>query len=372
MENIAFLLISEGWGGLEMNTIKLAQQFQQMNYQIFFIAAKDTKIHSEANAIFENVITIEKPKKYFDFKSAGFLAKIFKKENIQKVFLTNNRDIDLLSNTKRFFNKNVSIIFQQHMQIGVNKKDLIHTIRYNSLQYWISPLNNLKREVLEKTRIPEKKISVIHLGIDVNYFITRKYSKDEALQKLNIPGNNAPLIGIIGRIDRKKGQLFLIKAVNELRKKNIKVNLLIFGSPTIGETDSNTYFSEMKDFVKDNEMENYVYFRDYDKDVKTFYDAIDIFALASESETFGMVTIEAMASGINILATNTGGTPEILGDGKFGLVFEYENIDEFCTKLQWMLSHPEEAKTISSSAVREVIEHYDEKKIAQEISRLIQ
>lgn len=370
MKKIAFLLISDGWGGLEMNTIKLAQEFQLLNYQIFFIAANNTKTQSEAAAIFEHIITIEKPKKYFDFKSARSLAKLLKKENIQTVFLTNNRDIDLLSITKRFFNKNLSIIFQQQMQIGINKKDLIHTFRYNSLKYWITPLNSLKKEVLEKTRIPEKKIRVIHLGIDVNNFTKRVYSKTEALQKLNIPESNEPLIGIIGRIDRKKGQLFLIKAVNELKKRNIKVQLLIFGSPTIQETDSNVYFSEMQDFVSSNGMADYVHFRDYNKDVKSFYDTIDIFVMASLSETFGMVTVEAMASGVVVIGSNTGGTPEILDNGKFGLLYEFNDVEGFCEKAEWVFSHTREAQAMTELAKEESLNHYDAKKIAKQIAGL--
>jgi glycosyltransferase involved in cell wall biosynthesis len=371
MNKIAFLIISDGWGGLEMNTIKLAQEFELMNYQVFFITAKDTKVQKEAHEVFDKVISIDRPKKYFDFKSAGSLSKILRNENIQTIILTNNRDIDVLSITKRFFNKKLSIIFQQQMQIGVNKKDLIHTFRYKSLKYWISPLNSLKKEVLEKTRIPEEKIQVIPLGINTHYFTKRVYSKVEALQKLNIPESNEPLIGIIGRIDRKKGQLFIIKAVNELRNRNIKVQLLIFGSPTILEDDSNTYFAEMHEFVHNNKMENEIHFREFNKDVKQFYDAIDIFALASLSETYGMVTVEAMASGLNIVATQSGGTPEILNNGEFGLLYDYENMDEFCAKVQWILSNSETANNISSRAVQEVIAHYDEKKTAKEISNLV-
>lgn len=367
MEKIAFLITSKGWGGLEMNTIKLAKQFIQLNYEVFFIAAKGTRTHSEAETAFEKIITIEKPKKHFDFKGARVLSGILKKENIQNVFLTNNRDIQFLSLAKRFFYKDLKIVYQQQMQIGVNKRDFIHTIRYKSLHAWISPLHYLKKEVLKKTRIPEEKIKVIPLAIDVNYFANRVYNRQEALQKLNLPDFNEPLIGIIGRIDRQKGQLFIIEAINELHKKNVKVQLLIFGSPTINEKEGEEYYAEMKSYVSTHNMDEYVHFREYTKNIKLFYDLVDIFAIASLSEAFGMVTLEAMASGVVVIGSNTGGTPEILDNGKFGLLYELHDVAGFCEKAEWALSHAQEVKVMTELAKEEVFNNYDIRKVAAKI-----
>ena len=370
MKKIAFLITSIGWGGLEMNTIKLAKEFIQLDYEIFFIAAKGTRTHSEAETAFKRIITIEKPKKHFDFKGAGVLSEILKKENIQNVFLTNNRDIEFLSLAKRFFYKDLKIVYQQQMQIGVNKRDLIHTIRYKGLHAWISPLNYLKKEVLEKTKIPAEKIAVIPLAIDVNYFANRIYNRKEALQILNLPDFHEPLIGIIGRIDRQKGQLFVIQAINELNKKNVKVQLLIFGSPTINEKEGEEYYAEMKRFVSTHNMDDYVHFREYTKDIKLFYDSVDIFAIASLSEAFGMVTLEAMASGVAVIGCNTGGTPEILANGKFGLLYELHDVAGFCKKAEWVISHPKEVKSMTALAKEEVSNNYDIKKVAEKIGGL--
>ncbi|MEO6949108.1 MAG: glycosyltransferase family 4 protein [Ginsengibacter sp.] len=370
MKKIAFLITSKGWGGLEMNTIKLAKQFIQLKYEVSFISAKGTRTHNEAKAVFEKIITIEKPKKHFDFKGARILSGFLKKENIQNVFLTNNRDIEFISLAKRFFYKDLKIVYQQQMQVGVNKKDFIHTLRYKSLHAWISPLKYLKKEVLEKTRIPEEKIKVIPLAIDVNYFANRLYNRKEALQKLNLPDFNEPVIGIIGRIDPQKGQLFVIKAINELNKKNVKIQLLVFGSPTINEKEGEEYYEEMKNYVSTNNMGKYVHFREYTKDIKLFYDSVDIFAMASLSEAFGMVTLEAMASGVVVIGGNKGGTPEILANGKFGLVYELNNVAEFCEKTEWVLFHPQEVKAMTELAKEEVFKNYDERKVAEKIAEL--
>ena len=370
MKKIAIVITSTGWGGLEMNTIKLAQQFVKLEHDILFITTENTRIYEEGKKVFHKVRTLRLPKKYFDFKNALKLSVILKQENIDNVIIINNRDIDLLSITKKLFYKKLKIIYQQQMQVGVNKKDIIHTLRYKALQYWICPLPYLKKEVIEKTNFPPERIKIIPLGINVEKFAAAKYNKPEALQKLDIK-NKLPLLGIIGRIDRKKGQDFLIKAVAELHKRNINVELLIFGSPTINDADGKRYFLELKKLVTEENLEEIVHFREHNSDVLQFYNAIDIFALASYSETFGMVTVEAMAAKLPIVASNKGGSPEILGNGKFGLLYEYENINSFCEKVEWILLNPGMAKEMAALAQEEAVNNYSEITIAKKISELI-
>ncbi len=370
MKKIAFVITSTGWGGLELNTLKLARQFEKMGYSILFITREETKLNEEATKNFANTTSLKSPKKYFDFKNAFKLARILKKETIDTAIIISNRDIDLLSITKRFFLKDLKIIYQQQMQVGIDKKDFLHTLRYKALQYWVCPLPYLKKEVLEKTKFPQERIKIIPLGIDIENFITKKYSQDEALKKLDI-NTTAPLIGILGRIDRKKGQDFLVKSIRELRHRNIDIELLIVGSPTINDTDGQQYFSEIKKMIVDEKLEKIVHVREHNSDVHLFYNAIDIFALASYSETFGMVTVEAMAAGVPVIASNKGGSPEILGKGKFGLLYELENINSFCEKVEWILNNPAKAQDLAALAQHEAINNYSEITIAKKISELI-
>ncbi|MFS8083077.1 MAG: glycosyltransferase family 4 protein [Ginsengibacter sp.] len=368
MKKVAFYINSPGWGGLEMNTIKLALLCSKEN-EIVFIATEGSRTQAEAATVFEKIITLPRPGRYFDLNGAYGMASILKSNNVRNVFITNNRDIQLLSLVKRFFYKSVKIIYQQQMQIGVNKKDMIHTLRYSSLCAWISPLKYLKDQVLEKTNVPLEKIKVIPLAIDVNYFSSKKYTRQQAFDKLKLPHFSEPLIGIIGRIDPQKGQLFVIKALNELNKKKKKIHLLIFGSPTINEKGGEDYLAEMKEYVAQHKLKNFVHFIPYSKDVKLFYDAVDVFAMASINEAFGMVTLEAMASGVLVIGSNVAGTPEILNNGEFGLVYKLNNVEDFCEKVEWSLSHQDEKKAMTARAIEEV-KKYDQKKIAEKIIEL--
>jgi len=268
-----------------------------------------------------------------------------------------NKDLDFISLTKHLWFSKLKVVYQQHMQIGVNKKDLIHTFRYSCINCWISPLEWLKNEVKARTCFNPNKINVIPLGIDIEKFYKNNQSKNEAREKLKL-NFNKPIIGIIGRIDPKKGQFFLVKAILELLNRNIDVALLIVGEPTVNDANTQLYFSEIERFISKNNLAERIYIRPYSNDVQSFYNAIDIFALASHGETYGMVTIEAMLSEVPVIATNTSGTPEILNFGEYGYLYEYENINNFCDQLISIIKNPEISSQKAKIAKNVAIKKY--------------
>jgi len=167
------------------------------------------------------------------------------------------------------------------------------------------------------------------------------------------------LLGIIGRIDPKKGQLFLVESLTELRSRGNAVEVLIFGSATVNEEKSRQYEREIHDVVARNQLEDVVHFVPHRPDVELFYQAIDVFVLGSHSETFGMVTIEAMLSELPIIATESGGTAEILEHGKLGRLYPFENTAVFCEQVAHALRHPDETSEKAKQAREVAKKSYD-------------
>lgn len=342
-QKLALIITSTGWGGLEMNVLKLVGWLSD-SYRISLITQQQSTIYEKGREAFSDNLLLNRHKKYFDFKSARQIATYLKEQEIPLVIVCDNKDIDVISWVKRIHLKNLKVIYHQQMQIGISKKDPLHTYRFRAIDCWISPLNYLKVEVGRCTGFPTSRVEVIPLCLEVDRFLEKKYSKAEAREKLGIPNDNLPLVGIIGRIDPKKGQKFLVESIPALREKGVELRVLVFGSATVNEEKSSTYEREMYDFVAQNNLEHIVHFVPHRPDVELFYQAIDVFVLGSHSETFGMVTIEAMLSELPIVATESGGTSEILENGKLGWLYPFENREKFSSQLADMLNNPEQAE----------------------------
>ena len=367
---IAFIITSDGWGGLEMNTIKLAKLLTEKAYDISLITQEKSTIYEKRKEVFASIFLINKNRKYFDFKSAKMIGKFLEDEGINILMVFDNKDLDVIAWTKKVFFKKLNVIYQQHMQIGINKKDFLHTFRFNAIDYWISPLQYLKDEVSERTKFPPEKVKIIPLSVDVTKFTQKKYSKQEALKALNI-FPKTPLIGIIGRISQKKGQLFLVESIMKLKQKGVDIELLIFGSATVNDLESQAYDKQLRKTVEQNDLQDIVHFVQYRENVAAFYNAIDLFVLASHSETYGMVTLEAMLSNVPIIATKSGGTSEILDYGKLGLLYEYENYDDFYQRVIWLLQNEIEAKNMAARAYNNAVNKYTQEIEINEIDSLI-
>ncbi len=368
---IAFLITSTGWGGLEMNVLKLAELLSGRGYSISLITQENSTIYSKGKNLFNATLILKNKKKYFDFSSAKIIGDYLEREGIDTVIVCDNKDLDVAAWAKKIYFKALNILYHQQMQIGVNKKDFLHTFRFKAINYWISPLQYLRNEIAEKTKFPIERVKVIPLCTDSTKFINKKYTKQEALQLLNI-APKAPLVGIIGRIDRKKGQLFLVESFIKLKQQGIDIELLVFGSATVNSPEESAYYTSMRKIVQQHSLEKVVHFVDFREDVSLFYNAVDVFVLGSHSETFGMVTIEAMLSKLPIIATKSGGTSEILEYGKLGLLYEYENYEDFSKQLKWILNNRSEAENMAALAQKTASEKYALDVEGDGIDRLLQ
>jgi glycosyltransferase involved in cell wall biosynthesis len=366
---IGFYCSSNSWGGLEMNSIRYARWMKENGWRTIVFCVDGTRLHHQSNAFGLTTVLIQRNKKYFDFINAYKNYKLFKKHNIDLIWFRDTRDFDILSWVKKISGGKFKLLYQQAMQFGVAKKDFFHTLRFSSVDAWVSTLNFLADQVKNQTRINPSKIHVIPLGVDDEKLLCREISQQDARDTLKLPQKEF-IAGIIGRLDKLKGQHTAIEALALLHAKGLKLHLLVVGESTLNE--GSQYEQILKSRTKTLGLESFVHFRPYSRKVEEFYRAIDLFLLCSKGETFGTVTIEAMAFGKAIIATNSSGTPEILQNGKLGWLFEPMNESDLASKWEWIMTHPEDVKQKSEMARSEFDLHYSKKVSIQRLEQLIQ
>lgn len=287
---------------------------------------------------------------------------------MQILFTPFNKDIAALTSYKRFWSGKTKLVYQQHMKIGVSKKDIVHTFRYNMLDLWISPLEYLRLETLEKTKVPAERITVIPFGLETSQFTSKEISKADARQRLGLPPD-VFLVGVLGRIDPKKGQDFLIHALKHLEREVDKnIHLLIMGDITPKEGDG--FLKKLHELVKYYKLDKKVHFRSYDPEVMLFYRSVDVFAMPAHGETFGMVTIEAMAAGVPVVGVDRDGTRELLGKGLYGFLHELEDLVGFISAIR-SVRESGELPAMLERAHRQAVDHYDAVQMVDRIDKAL-
>mgnify|MGYP005847257897 CR=1 FL=1 len=196
-------------------------------------------------------------------------------------------------------------------------------------------------------RNAESKVKVVYNGVNIKKF--KRSSKDDK-REFGIPPN-FKVITSIGRLEYAKGFSFFLKAAKHIldRIKNIK--FLIVGDGPLKE--------ELVKITEEMRLKDNVVFTGYinRKDITKIYSITDVFVLSSLREDFGNVVIEAMASGIPVVATSAGGVPEIIKNGIDGLLVPPKNPEAIAAACIKLLKNKELYKRISTTA-REKIRKY--------------
>ncbi|ARN56710.1 glycosyltransferase [Sedimentisphaera salicampi] len=182
----------------------------------------------------------------------------------------------------------------------------------------IAPSRAVKNMLLN--RGVKTPIVVIPSGIEVQQFKTGR--GQELRESCGLPRDSF-LIGHIGRFAPEKNLDFLLSSVIKVLKANSNSRFLAVGD--------GPQKSELEKKVREEGVSDRVVFTGMLSGQKLYdaYDAIDVFAFSSKTETQGMVLAEAMASGTPVVALNAPGVDDILEDGKNGLMVQNENADSF-------------------------------------------
>lgn len=201
--------------------------------------------------------------------------------------------------------------------------------------------------------ILKDRLVIIPNGVDLSRF-TKKAPKLPKFQdgKLNIL--------FVGRLTKRKGLLYLLKAFRILRKKYPNIRLIIVGD---GEQKE-----KAREFVREHKIKEVVFEESVsDKILPSYYSTADIFCSpATEGESFGIVLLEAMASGTPIVAYANAGYKQVLkGFGKRSLV-PPKDVDGLARKLEELIGNEKLRDDLKKWGQKEV-KQYSWKKVAGQV-----
>ena len=312
---LAYLCTSRGWGGLEMNHLRSALWMRARGHEITLVCTKHSPLHRAAQEASLSVIPIRKPARHYAFLSACYIFHLLKKKGVQDVLIRNTSDLSLAASIAFFSLKRINVHYFMEMMFQGKKRQVFRTIRYAFLSSWICSLEYMKNYVLSATSVAPKKVQVIPSALDFSEISS--LSKNEARKELQLPEDKV-IYGMIGRIDRKKRLELAILALAQLQNPNH--HLIFVGEETPDTRDS--YQAELQKLIHEKQLDTQVHFYGFTEETSSFYRAIDALIMASDYETFGMSTIESMAHHTPVLASNAGGSKELLNRFPLGILFE--------------------------------------------------
>ena len=242
--------------------------------------------------------------------------------------------------------------FNEHRNIFA--KTLIYFFSYVTVILCTKTIviaKNEKTQVLQMPFIRENKISLIRNGIDKIDFIDKSIVRRALVER--VPHTGLPLpdvngkeiwIGTLSELTKNKGLKYTIEALS-----NIKLPFIFF---IIGEGDERKNLEEL---IKEKKMENKVYLLGFIDIANLYLKAFDIFTLTSIKEGLPYTLLEAGLAGNAILSSDIGGIPDIIDDGKNGILNKKKDVKEIQKDLEYLIENPEVRKEFGKK-IKEKVE----------------
>jgi glycosyltransferase involved in cell wall biosynthesis len=190
----------------------------------------------------------------------------------------------------------------------------------------------LKFEICEKD-----KIVTIHSGVDIERFLKAKVKNEEKKKILGVNPNH-PVVGTVGWLLPIKGPKLLLNAMKRIWQDHTDVELVFVGK---GELEASLKADALNMGVSDK-----VKFLGWRDDVHEIMPIFDVFVLPSLNEGMGRVLVEAMAAGKPVVASCTGGIPDLVRHRANGLLVTPGSEQELATAIRELLKDPEQAKVM--------------------------
>lgn len=235
-----------------------------------------------------------------------------------------------------------------HNNEGIKGRKRYKKLARENVDHFIAVTELAKKCLIKEGVVPEK-ISVIGVGVDIERFKVRP--KTKVKRDLNIL--------CVARLVPEKGIEDLIKAFLDIRKTNNNIHLTFVGGGPL----KHDYLGFKNISIKQIPYQK----------MPAEYGKADIFCLPSRStktwaEQYGMCLVEAMASGLPIVTTNTGAIPEVCGEA--ALYAKASNSNDLKTNLEKLIYNVELRQKMSSLARKRAEENFDRLKIAKQIGEL--
>jgi glycosyltransferase involved in cell wall biosynthesis len=206
---------------------------------------------------------------------------------------------------------------------------------------------------------PHRSTYVVYPGVDIARFQLTAMTSPSALRTAHHLPTDAPIVGMVSRLQRWKGVHTLLQAMPAVLQQYPNARCLIVGGCHDLEPDYEPYLLDLSQQLG---ITDAVLMVGYQADIPMWMQMMDVVIHASDCEPFGLVVVEAMAMGKPVVAGTMGGPQEIITPDIDGLLSNYEDVEALAQCILQYLDDREFTQQIAQAAQRRSrdfdLEHY--------------
>ena len=215
-----------------------------------------------------------------------------------------------------------------------------------------------------KRRVP---IVVIHNAVDLERFKPDAKSREEIRCALGL-GVTQPVVGIVGQLTARKGQLELIEAFAHISREVNDAVLLIAGAALFNRDEE--YAAQLERAARSLGIADRVRFLGPRDDIPKLMQGLDVLVVNSHEEPFALTVLEGLSSGTAVLATSVGGTPEMIRHGENGWLVKARDQKALAKAMLTLFGDQSLRQQLGREGRREAIARFSTNRFLKEMEEL--
>jgi glycosyltransferase involved in cell wall biosynthesis len=216
------------------------------------------------------------------------------------------------------------------------------------------------RSLVSKSIPDAGKTSVIPNALILDKYVPDR--SDDAFRRELVVAQDMPLIANIGRLSPEKGQLAFLHAVKRLVEKGVKARFVLIG---IGPDQE-----MLQRYVNENGLADMVAFAGFRSNMITIYNSIDLVIQSSYTEGMPNVMLEALLMEVPVIATDVGGTAEVVKDHQTGILIRPDSVDQIVEQISDHIQYPDRLLSMARKGRQDVSSRFDHRSRVDRLSAL--
>lgn len=324
---------SSGIGGLELYVLRASAALAAMGHAVITAVRPGTMLQQRLEQQGLPWLALPRRSRRLPLVAAYRLARLLEREQVDVIHMHWGHDLFLAALAKRLSRRPVRLVYTRQMALTRRKDDAYHRFLYRQVDLYLTITDKLAEQARAYLPLPAERIRRLYYGVAA--CPERNAEQCLALRaELKIP-DSAFAVVLVGRIEEEKGQHILLEAVRRLHDEGTAVHASI-----IGPAMDVAYLDGLKQRVLQWGMDDIVHFHGPHPNPSQIMPAFDALVLATRMETFGLVLPEAMRCGVSVVGTDAGGVPEIIEDGRSGLLFAPDDAPALAEALRRLAGDP--------------------------------
>jgi len=343
--NILQISSASSFGGGERYVADLTNALIKRGHELYVAVRPKSPLPRHLRLPSERILTLPL-RNALDVQSARALDSFVRSRGIDIVHAHMARDYSLAAYAAR--RRETKFIVTRHVLFQLSR---LHRHTLARATRVIAVSQAVARELRASGVVNEQQIAVIPNGVDVERFNLARAESHQGL-----------LVGSIGEIRTLKRHDDFIRAAAQIASQFPETRFVLAGT---GEGRE-----QLEELLVDLAMEDKFRFLGWVEEAEQLLCEMDVFVSASETESFGLAIVEAMAAETAVVATATDGACEVIENQQTGLLVPIGNVDQIAAAVINLLGDPDGRREMAMRAKRAANERFSLTRMVDEIERV--